>query len=288
MKSSYRMKLLCELGKDSQGYKGKGKSTDEEREGTVNLRKSILIIDDEPALVESLSDFLSYGGYNPIAALSAKEGIAKLHRYTDISLIVCDLVMPEDDGFVMLKYLRSNLRFREIPVLVSSSVNDKDVIDKALAFGVRGYLVKPYTSKLFLARIQETLDSGLGTILVVTENFTSTRFLVLAISRIGYRLLSAENGKKALEVLAQEPVNGVLSELALTDMTGLNLMVQAQEVQNGVPFMFIDDPQLGVTESDVIAAGGRAILRRPFNNIEVARKIAHLVFDKRPLSDPSD
>ncbi|MDH3892531.1 MAG: response regulator [candidate division Zixibacteria bacterium] len=286
MKALNRMKLLSELGKDSRSYKGDRVSTSRRLMRTTDLRKSILVIDDQPEMVESLSEYLSYGGYKPHGALSVKEGIEKLQRYGDICLIVCDLMMPEDDGYSMLEFLKGSLRFRHIPIIVSTSLNDMDAIDKASRLGVREYLIKPYTSEMFLSRIRDTLLLGLGSILIVTESSTSSKLLSTALSRIGYRVLSAENGNVALEILHQKPVNGVLSELALVDMTGLHLMLQVQDIQTGIPFLFIEDHLLELAECDVISAGGHGILRKPFNNADVVRRVAHLLSDRKTLLGP--
>ena len=228
-------------------------------------------------LLDMLVEMLKSDSYVVLPAISVKEGITFLQSRSDISMILCDLVMPGEDGFAMLNFVRDNLRFRDIPVVVCTGMPNKTFVERALKLGARDYITKPYEAKSFLKRVRTIIDSGLGTLLVVTDDESVSRILAGALSREGYRIMKAPSGERGLEILSGEPVDGILSELVLPDMTGLDLLSEAQDKKPGIQALIIGDPQTDVNENDIIAAGGYGMLRKPFSNTEVARKVAQLL-----------
>jgi DNA-binding response OmpR family regulator len=270
------MKLLADLGKNLPKA-SKKRSIPAPSAQSVDLRRTVLAIDDESDVLEMLTEILKSDGYIVLPAISVKEGITYLQSRSDISLILCDLVMPEEDGFAMLRFVRSNLRFRDIPIVVCTGLPSRTSVELALKLGAKDCIIKPFEAESFLHRIRTIIDSGLGTLLVVTDDESVSRILTGALSRVGYRIMKAPSGEKGLEILSAEPVDGILTDLVLPDMTGLDLLSGAQDKKPGIQALYIGDTQIDVTENDVVAAGGFGMLRKPFSNTEVARKVAQLL-----------
>ena len=72
--------------------------------------------------------------------------VMKIISDTDIDLIILDLVMPEKDGFQVLKEIKRNDRYKEIPIIVNSSLEDMDSVQRALKHGALDYFTKPLTN----------------------------------------------------------------------------------------------------------------------------------------------
>lgn len=104
-------------------------------------KKKILIVDDEPNMLELFVDTLSS---NDFECLTAKNGLEGLHlcltEHPDIVLL--DLRMPEMDGLTMLRELRKEKEGRNIPVIVLSTVNDEESVSEALGLGVAEFFEK--------------------------------------------------------------------------------------------------------------------------------------------------
>lgn len=276
MKSQYRMRMLADLRKNIPKV-SRNRFVPATGANSVDLRRTILVIDDEVDFLKMLVEILTNEGYNVLPAISVKEGISYLQSRSDISLVICDLVMPEEDGYVMLKFIRNNLRFRNIPTVACTGKPCEASVGLAMKLGARDCILKPFKIESFLKRIRTIIDSGLGTLLVVTDDESVSRIVTGALSRVGYRILKATSGEKGLEVLSDEPVDGILTDMVLPDMTGMDLLSSVKEKKLGIQALFISDPQIDVTDNDIVAAGGCGILRRPFNNIEVVRKVAQLL-----------
>ena len=103
--------------------------------------KKILIIDDEPLLLELLEKRLS-PRYDVIAAFNGEEGLeSALHHRPD--LILCDILMPKMDGFELCRTLRMHEQTRRIPFVILSAVADSASIERAKELGIVDYLIKP-------------------------------------------------------------------------------------------------------------------------------------------------
>ena len=115
----------------------------------------ILVADDDPAIRAAVSWLLKEQGYDVAAA--TREGIyGELERRT-ADLLLLDVDVPEDDGTAVLRRLRANDRWRDLPVLMVSSHADDDVAVRALRAGAADFMAKPLKLRELLARIQAQL-----------------------------------------------------------------------------------------------------------------------------------
>jgi len=219
-------------------------------------------------------------GYQTFCATTVKEAISYLRSGADISLILCDLILPDQYGFEMLKFLNNNLRFCHFPVIMISGQRDLAFVAHALDLGAKDYLAKPYSIRVLLERIRGVIDAGLETILIVTDETWKEELLTRHLSRVGYKIITARDGTEGIEYLTNVTADGFLLDLALADMTGLFFLSQIQEKAYSVQALFFSDPHMNVSEECIIAAGGFGMLQMSFNNTEVTRRVAQMIAAK--------
>ena len=82
--------------------------------------KTILIVDDEFSLVESLAELLSWEGYEVVTASNGRQGLEQIERSTP-ALLLLDYMMPMMDGLQMLRTLRSNPAYHALPVVLMTA-----------------------------------------------------------------------------------------------------------------------------------------------------------------------
>ena len=85
------------------------------------MAKKILIVDDEPDLVEAVSIILESKGYAVVKAYGGVEGLKKA-RTENPDLIVLDVMMPDKDGYAVCKELKADAKYRSIPILLLTAV----------------------------------------------------------------------------------------------------------------------------------------------------------------------
>ncbi len=126
------------------------------------MSSKILIIDDDPDLVEAVSMLLEAEGMTPLAAYGGEEGLAKAAS-DDPDLIVLDIMMPGMDGYEVAKRLAADDKLSEIPVIMLTAVTDY-VGSTAYSHSSGKELVaddffpKPVDPELLVKRITELVD----------------------------------------------------------------------------------------------------------------------------------
>jgi len=120
--------------------------------------KTILVIDDEYALVESLTDLLEEEGYRVVAASNGKDGLARVMKENP-DLIITDFMMPIADGLELLKGVRALPAFRSVPVVMMSASNMAQMMDNR-RLKLSAFLYKPFQADELLGIIQRLIGKG--------------------------------------------------------------------------------------------------------------------------------
>ncbi|MBK6930840.1 MAG: response regulator [Saprospirales bacterium] len=118
--------------------------------------KKILIIEDNTEVRENLSEILSLSGYHTVTAENGKAGVEKaLSDHPD--LVLCDVMMPELDGFGVLHILSKQAATADIPFIFLTAKAEKDDFRKGMSLGADDYIVKPFDDTILLQTIETRL-----------------------------------------------------------------------------------------------------------------------------------
>jgi two-component system KDP operon response regulator KdpE len=119
----------------------------------MTISALVLVVDDDPAIRESLSNELRAGGYTTVIAADGREGL-RLFETRVPDVVLTDLAMPRSDGFALISSIRATSR---TPVIVLSvRGNDPDKI-RALDLGADDFVTKPFSVAELMARIRAQL-----------------------------------------------------------------------------------------------------------------------------------
>jgi signal transduction histidine kinase len=114
--------------------------------------KKILVIEDDRSIRESILSLLQGSGFDAIAAENGKVGVQAARKHLP-DLIVCDVVMPELDGYGALAALRQQPETATIPFIFLTSMSERDHFRQGMELGADDYLTKPCTSEELLKAI---------------------------------------------------------------------------------------------------------------------------------------
>ncbi|NIM95379.1 MAG: SpoIIE family protein phosphatase [Anaerolineales bacterium] len=117
----------------------------------------ILVVDDEPFNIDYLEQELEDLGYSTLNASNGKEALDVIEAESP-DMILLDIMMPVMDGFEVLKRLKAEPSWRDIPVVVISAMDDMDSIAKGIELGAEDYLPKPFEPILLHARLKAGLE----------------------------------------------------------------------------------------------------------------------------------
>lgn len=121
----------------------------------------ILVVDDEPDMVEMIKTALESASHRVVAAYNGQEGIEKARKEKPDAIIL-DIMMPVKDGFIACKELKEDPLCKNIPVLILSAMNEhfahtRYAKSMGLELDAEDYIDKPIDPKLLLARVDKLL-----------------------------------------------------------------------------------------------------------------------------------
>lgn len=118
--------------------------------------KKVLLIEDDRALRENTEELLELSGYSVITAANGKLGIQAAKEYLP-DIIVCDIMMPELDGYSVLEDLSSNEGTKHIPFIFLSAKTEHKEIRKGMDMGADDYLTKPFEEEDLISALESRL-----------------------------------------------------------------------------------------------------------------------------------
>ena len=191
-------------------------------------RNKIVVIEDEPDIVEVVSYNPKREGYNVMSVDRGDEGI-NLIRNQSPSVVILDLMLPGMDGLSVCQQLKSDPLVRDIPVIIISAKGEESDIVIGLELGADDYLTKPFSPRELLARVKAVLRRS-----PVKKNQSRERIviqnLVIDVSRHEVRVnnevinLTATEFK-ILHQLASQPGRAFTREQLLNRVVGMGVVV---------------------------------------------------------------
>lgn len=119
-------------------------------------QRTILIIDDHQEIRENTAEILSLGGYRTVTAENGKRGV-EMALAEKPDLIVCDIMMPELDGYGVLHLLRKNPETEDIPLIFLTAKAERTDLRKGMEMGADDYVTKPFEEIELMNAIESRL-----------------------------------------------------------------------------------------------------------------------------------
>lgn len=119
----------------------------------------IMMVDDEPVMINLIQIYLEEAGYTQFYGLSDSTKAIEELEQKQPDLLLLDLVMPDVDGFEVLRAVRADPKTKHLPVVVLTSSSDTETKLKALELGATDFLAKPVDSSELILRLRNTLRS---------------------------------------------------------------------------------------------------------------------------------
>jgi CheY-like chemotaxis protein len=125
----------------------------------MSRRRTVLIVEDEPDLLDFAQVTLRLGGYRPVP-VSEGGAVLAAARESRPDVVLLDLRLPGIDGWEVLAELRADAALQRVPVVILTAMAEPEGRERAQADGVAGYLVKPVSASALLAAVGKALDGA--------------------------------------------------------------------------------------------------------------------------------
>ncbi len=181
----------------------------------------VLVIDDDPRVREMLQRFLTKEGFRVASAASGEEGL-RLARELRPMAITLDVLMPGTDGWSVLAALKADPDMADIPVILLTMVDDKNL---GYALGASDYLTKPVDRGRLVAILQKYRREGTSRPVLIVEDDPVTRdMLRRTLEKEGWTVTEAEHGRAALARIAEQLPELILLDLMMPEMDGFTFV----------------------------------------------------------------
>lgn len=128
-------------------------------ESSIGAQKRLLLIDDDPNLILLVKDYLEFRGYEVTTAENGREALEILEKEMP-DMIICDVMMPEMDGYAFVEQVRKDPRTNWIPVLFLSAKGQSQDRVKGLNTGADVYMVKPFEPEELVSQVEASLKQS--------------------------------------------------------------------------------------------------------------------------------
>jgi len=205
---------------------------------------TVLVVDDEAVVRDLMQRFLTREGFRVVTATGGEEGL-RLARQLRPDVITLDVLMPGVDGWAVLTALKADHELADIPVIMLTILDDKNL---GYALGAADYLTKP-VDRDRLAAILAKYRRG-PSVLVVDDDPAFRELVGRILEREGYTVTEAENGRVALERLAETAPGLILLDLMMPEMDGFEFIneFRRHEAWLAVPIIVVTAKDLSVEE----------------------------------------
>lgn len=236
----------------------------------------ILCIDDDPDATEILRSYLVPDGYNVTVAYSGDEGI-KIARTMKPALITLDIMMPQKDGWQVLRELKRDPLTKDIPVIIHSMIDNKPL---ALSLGAIDVMPKPVDSRLLLQRVQGAVKSKDQFVLVVDDNKDYTAAVRDMLEMEGFTVRTANSGEEALEILNKEIPAVIFLDVVMPGMDGFQVVrrLQTNDRWRKIPVVILSGKELTDRERDMLQTHIKDVMNKEeFSKEAIASTIKRIL-----------
>lgn len=178
------------------------------------MSNTVLIIDDNKLVRESVSEILKLSNYKVHCAVNGKEGL-EMAQKTNPNIILCDVMMPELDGYGVLRGLTNNPQTKNIPFVFISSKSEKEELRKGMDLGADDYLPKPFSGDELLSLLNtrlaksQALKTGLNINKENLESLFTNSSLIENIYNVSDKIRQKKLRKKDILYMEEEPAKYV-------------------------------------------------------------------------------
>jgi signal transduction histidine kinase/DNA-binding response OmpR family regulator len=209
--------------------------------------KTVLVIDDNHHDRKFLHRYLSNEGYNVVMAVNGKQGLQMAKEIVP-DMITLDVMMPEMDGWETLVALKNDPFLVNIPVVMSSIIEDRHL---AQTLGAVDYLAKPVDKERLLKVVDKHIArSARGPILVIEDDPDTLEITCDLLVQAGWSVQAAESSQEAIGIIEKSPPMLILLDLMMPEMDGFEVIKKLRYHPQWqlIPIIVITSVELSTSE----------------------------------------
>jgi len=221
--------------------------------------RTILVIDDDAAARDLLGRTLEGAGFRVVAATDGHEAV-RIARTLRPSAITLDVIMPEMDGWAVLRELKIHPETRDIPVIMVTMTDDRDM---GYALGATDFLTKPIERGQLVRLLERHRSTDPDAhVLVVDDNEEVRDVVRRSLEKEGWAVEEAENGEVALERVEQKAPVLILLDLMMPVMDGFQFVAELHRRSFTMPVVVVTAKDLTDEERRMLSGQVEGLVQK--------------------------
>jgi PAS domain S-box-containing protein len=259
-----------------------GQKPDPEAEQQV-----VLCVDDDEGVITLFRRYLSKQGYQVVGLSDSLAAVERAEQLKPFA-ITLDIMMPEKDGWQVIRELKANPNTRDIPVIVCSIVANED---QGVSLGAADYLVKPILEDDLVSALDRLDRQGTGPHKVlIVDDHSGDRNLVRRMieAQEGYEILEAAGGQEAIALVHTERPHIIILDLMMPDLDGFAVLesIKADKTTRSIPVIVVTAKILTAEEQDTLNRRVQSLLQKGiFEQEELLADVAAALERLAPVGD---
>ena len=212
---------------------------------------AVLLIEDDSHAVDLIANYLGSTEHRLIRAGSGMEGIAAARQHRPRAILL-DILLPDVDGWEVLRQLKADPDLRQIPVVVVTVVDERKL---GFALGAADYLLKPIDKDALLSALDRCLPFAqvmTPNVLAIDDDPATLEILRHVLEPAGARLVTADGGREGLERAREGGLDLVICDLLMPEVDGFEVIAQlkASEETAATPILVLTGHELTSAEKE--------------------------------------
>lgn len=244
-------------------------------EPVTQAASTVLVIDDDPTVLELMNRSLRKEGFRVRTASGGKEGL-RLAKKLRPNVITLDILMPDMDGWAVLTAIKADPDLAEIPVIMLTIEEDKNM---GYSLGASEYLTKPVDRGRLLEAINRFILKP-SQVLIVEDDPAMRGMLNHMLANEGWQVVEATSGRAALKCITESKPDIILLDLMMPEMDGFEFVEELQKNKewSAIPVVVITAKDLTSEERERLCGCAEKILRKGlYTHDKLLAKVHELV-----------
>ncbi|MDW7773604.1 MAG: response regulator [Desulfobulbaceae bacterium] len=224
-------------------------------------RKTVLVIDDNPEVIDLVKKNIG-SDYNIVGLLNSEEAVAMAIAVSP-DIITLDIMMPGRNGWQVLRDLKDNPKTQDIPVIILSILDEKNI---GFSLGAAEYIVKPVDRNILLQKLKNLEKIvRIKKVLIVDHDAAARELINNVLRQAGLETTAAADSRQALASVNSERPDMIILNLIMPDPDAefdLIEKIKTNENTKDIPFILITEKDLDREEIARLNGGIRAILNK--------------------------
>jgi CheY-like chemotaxis protein len=191
-------------------------------------KNRVLVVEDDYASSKLLSNYLTKWGYEPVIVNSAAHAMKHVEKEIFLAVLM-DIILPDSNGFELLKNLREHKNCKNTPVIVCSVEAEQQ---KAFLMGAVEYFVKPIRYKYLVEVLQNYKLKRDSNILIVDDDIPTLNLIKEAVEQAGFNAVAESHSERVLGIIENKQLDLAIIDLDMPEVSGYDLIRQIKSKQD--------------------------------------------------------